>query len=151
MQHEALPSCPIWQGTGSKTVTVLQKRYLWDVTKATVFTYFNIRFLILLYQTHGPVCLETSRMDPYVSGRRLCRSPHDRAGTSTGGWWATKGTFSCAEETPKIAHSQLSQLLFSSARSQFHSEQLLKKTKVLWIVVTGFILTSEYLRYIVLA
>uniref|UniRef100_A0A663NED4 Receptor-type tyrosine-protein phosphatase alpha n=1 Tax=Athene cunicularia TaxID=194338 RepID=A0A663NED4_ATHCN len=52
---------------------------------------------------------ETSRMDPYVSDRRLGRSPGDRAGTSTGGCRATMGTFSCAEETPKIAHSQLSQ------------------------------------------
>ena len=51
--------------------------------------------------------------------------------TSTGGWWATMGTFSCAEEAPKIAHSQPSQSLFSSARSQFHSEQLLEKVEVL--------------------
>uniref|UniRef100_A0A8C8BN29 Receptor-type tyrosine-protein phosphatase alpha n=1 Tax=Otus sunia TaxID=257818 RepID=A0A8C8BN29_9STRI len=58
-------------------------------------------------------------MDPYVSDRRLGRSPgrSPRAGTSTGGWWATMDPFSCAEKNPEIAHSQLSQSQFPSSRS----------------------------------
>jgi len=41
------------------------------------------------------------------------------------------GMFNCAEETPQTARSQLSQSLFSSARSQFHSERLVEKIEVL--------------------
>lgn len=76
--------------------------------------------------------LRTSCMDPYVSGRKPA-GPQVVEQTSISGWWATMGTYNCAEETPKIARSQLSQSLFSSIRSQFHSQQLLEK-----IVVTGF-------------
>lgn len=61
-------------------MTVLQMYYLWNLKKTTVFTYFNINFLTMLYQT----LLETSCMDPCVSGEDFV-VPQVTEKTSTGG------------------------------------------------------------------
>lgn len=117
--------------------------YLWDLTEASVFTHFNIKFLIILYQTHGPVrnfsgALSLGQKILWISSwqRKFLLSHHVH--------------IHLCRRNPKIAQSQLSPSLFSSARSEFYSDQLLEKIEVLWVVVSGFNLTWECLRHVVL-